>query len=445
MMTESSPPAERHQNRRAGVFASKHRSIRWIRLCHAGLVIVVLLGLVFGVQPAAAKIIPIDPAHPPAPLLEPAELDKLVALRHTFELSLISEVSPDDRAVVAIGFLQDSVSSPPFLGFLNIKDGSSRPIDPVLVATPPLTDMVWRDPHTVVYVSFDQTGSLLLVTLDRATGAVTTAPLPLPGFPVSIAPDASRVVVLIQPGAESAAAFPLKTSPWERLERQSSFSAPPLLRFDTGRQNMQRASAGGMFASFDLATQEVMPLVSLPTGSVTLTGQPGSATWTPDGSKLALVRTTISPVPDGVDVALQDALGKLPPAQNPFFQGNIVDIVDFARGDIRPAALQAANGDGSLFTRVAWSPDGETLLTQVARPSRLTGRRYPIYQQPDRSALRFYDAKLRQVGTLDRPEINAPSTAIPLWISPDDLVVRAPDGLSVRLYAYNRISRAFRQ
>src|SRR3712207_7301551 len=78
----------------------------------------------------------------------------------------------------------------------------------------------------------------------------------------------------------------------------------------------------------------------------------------------------------------------------------------------------------------------------IRRPPRSTlfpyttlfrSRRYPIYQQPDRSALRFYDAHLHQVGTVDRREIDAPSTAIPLWMSPDDIVVRAPAGLSFRL------------
>ena len=80
------------------------------------------------------------------------------------------------------------------------------------------------------------------------------------------------------------------------------------------------------------------------------------------------------------ELAIQDALGNLPPARNPFLQGNAVDVFDLARRDLRPSALKAADGDGHIFHRVAWSTDGQTLLTQVRRPAQIKGRRYPIYQ-----------------------------------------------------------------
>ena len=90
-------------------------------------VVVLLISLVLGVSPASAAITPIDPEHPPAPLLEPAELQKLAALRHTYGLYLASEVSPDDTAIVAVGFPEDSFSGMPYLAFLNVNDGSSTP------------------------------------------------------------------------------------------------------------------------------------------------------------------------------------------------------------------------------------------------------------------------------------------------------------------------------
>ena len=76
-------------------------------------VVALLISLVLGVSPTSAAIPPIDPEHPPAPLLEPAELQKLAALRHTYGLSLVSEVSPDDSAVVAVGFPEDGFSGMP--------------------------------------------------------------------------------------------------------------------------------------------------------------------------------------------------------------------------------------------------------------------------------------------------------------------------------------------
>ena len=60
--------------------------------------VILLLSLVLGVSPAAAVVRPIDPAQPPAPVLERAEREKLAALLQWTQPVLISEVSPDDRS-----------------------------------------------------------------------------------------------------------------------------------------------------------------------------------------------------------------------------------------------------------------------------------------------------------------------------------------------------------
>ncbi len=45
----------------------------------------------------------------------------------------------------------------------------------------------------------------------------------------------------------------------------------------------------------------------------------------------------------------QDALGNIEPEENPFFQGNVVDVFDIAGRDIRPAGLKAGATDGAIF------------------------------------------------------------------------------------------------
>src|SRR3712207_6343790 len=87
-----------------------------------------------------------------------------------------------------------------------------------------------------------------------------------------------------------------------------------------------------------------------------------------------------------------------------------------------------------------WSSD----VCSSDLPARLAGRQYPIYRHPDRAYLRFYDAALTQIGTLDRPETEAVSSSSAIFVSPDELMIVAPDGITFRLHYYNRTSGAFR-
>jgi dipeptidyl aminopeptidase/acylaminoacyl peptidase len=145
-------------------------------------------------------------------------------------------------------------------------------------------------------------------------------------------------------------------------------------------------------------------------------------------------------------LAVQDALGNLPPAENPFLQGNVVDIFDMVSGSYRPSALRGAtHGEGALFANVEWSGDGRTLVTQLSRPARLTGRQHPIYLQPESNFHQIYDARLQLLKMFDRPETNAPFVTLLQAVSSDEVILNAVVGLSSRLYYYNHVSGEFRQ
>lgn len=338
--------------------------------------------------------------------LQPAELQKLATLRNTTEPRLLSEVSPDDTTIVTMAFPETgrggSEPGTPQFAFLNVQDGSSKAVDKAVLNVEPQTEVAWRDDQTAVYLSASKAGDPLLVELDRNSGSVISSTVRLPGRPLSLAPNASRVLIEMAGGN------------------------------------------GATLATFDLASDTVTPLQTYPAG-----GTPSDIAWTPDGAKLAMVRLDLPPhlatdQQRATELAMQDALGALPPDQNPFFQGNVVDVFDLARHDFRPGALKASDGDGDLFNRVRWSTDGTTLVAQMARPAQLAGRRHPIYRHPDRTYLRFYDAALMQIGTLDRPEIEAVSTSSAFFVSPDELMIVAPDGITFRLHYYHRISGEFR-
>lgn len=418
---------------------------------HRWLAVILLLGVGLSVTPAAADKATIDPSQEPNVTLEQPEYDKLATLQNTRFPSLLSDVSPDDAAIFAGAFAANEVE----LAFLNINDGSTTPVNPVALQYGPLSEIRWRDAQTASYVSVEQNGAPVLVSLNRTSGDVMTTTLTLPGFPLSLAPNASRVLLVIEPQSDQSgmrinavkqAPFTLEAqSPFRIPVRRSFFTRTGPTRFDADKPDFKISALPLTLASLDLTTGEVLPLADLPEG----TGIVSAPEWTPDGSKVTLVRMALPQISrEGTPLAdptTQESLGNLPPADNPFLQSNVVDLYDLGKRDLRPAAIKAADGNGDIFSRAGWSTDGQTLMTQMVRPAKLTGRTYATYLQPDRAYLRFYDAGGIQIGTFDRPEIEAPSAAMPMWVSPDELFINAPRGLSYRLYYYNRVSGEFRQ
>jgi dipeptidyl aminopeptidase/acylaminoacyl peptidase len=365
-----------------------------------------MVGLVIAGSLGITRMTVIYLAHLQPLRLPPAELQKLATLRNTTEPRLLSAVSPDDTTIVTMALPETgrggSEPGTPQFAFLNVQDGSSKAVDKAVLSAEPETEVAWRDDHTAVYLSATQAGDPLLVELNRDSGAVISSTVRLPGRPLSLAPNAARVLIEMA------------------------------------------GSDGATLAAFDLASDKITPLLTYPPG-----GGPSDMAWTPDGSKLALVRLDLPPYlaadqQRATELAMQDALGELPPTQNPFFQGNVVDVFDLARHDFRPGALKASDGDGDLFNRIRWNTDGTTLMAQMARPARLAGRQYPIYRHPDHAYLRFYDAGLMEIGTLDRSEIEAVSSSSAIFVSPDELMIVAPDGITFRLHYYNRASGEFR-
>jgi dipeptidyl aminopeptidase/acylaminoacyl peptidase len=415
------------------------------------LAVLLLFGLVFTVTPAAATVKDIDPEHEPELTLDEAEVEKIKALQSSAFPALMSDVSPDDSTIITAAFAANQVQ----LSFVDVNDGSTVAINDSSGTLGPLSEIRWRDANTAVYVSLDENFSPVLVGLDRTSGGVVTETLALPGFPLSLAPNASRLLVVLfpEPSEDGFSFRPIQQSPF-KLKVRSPFSIPvkrsPFKRvgptiFDHEEEDLQMAPMELVLASFDLVSQEVIPLLNLPENTIPLL----PPAWSPDGSKLAFPRITLPKIGrEGTplsDVANQDSLGLLPPEKNPFLQGNVVDVFDFSTGSIQPAALKAAGGNGDLFGGVGWSTDGQTLMAQMQRPARLAGRPFPTYLFPDRSYLRFYDSNLQEAGTFQRAEIDAPYTSAPQWVSPDEIIINAPQGLSYRLFYYNRVSGEFRR
>lgn len=401
--------------------------------------LILLLGLVFATAPARAEIGLINPREEPDVTLDEAEAEKLARLQDVTFPNLLSEVSPDDRSILQLAAQPDA----PPLAFLDVQTGALRPVDEAALEWSPLTEIGWRDARTAVYVSGNSRTGPVLISLDRDTGSVMTRTLELPGFPLSLAPNGSRVIVGFSSEIEEQSRRAMPESPFKLEIKRTLFDRVGPATFDAEKPLLKFAINAVTYVAVDLNSGEASELVTVPQGSAIVGGG-----WMSDGSKLALIRTTVPNVGrEGnllSEATTQDGLGNLPPDQNPFFQNNVVDTFDFARRDYRLASLKARDGNGYTFGRIDWSPDGKTLMAQMQRPSQLEGRRYPVYQAADRSVVRFYDANLQPLNTLDRPEIEAPYTALPIFVSPDEVFFNAPYGLSYRLYYYNRVSGEFR-
>src|SRR6266487_2670064 len=125
-----------------------------------------------------------------------AESQKLAMLQSAAFPSLASEISPDDTTVLNVTAKPGEQSFS--LSFVNIMDGSTSPVSEQARDLPPFSEVRWHDGRTVVYVSLDFKVGPVIVTLDRVTGALRERPIKLKGFPLSLAPNGSRLLMALR-------------------------------------------------------------------------------------------------------------------------------------------------------------------------------------------------------------------------------------------------------
>jgi len=355
-----------------------------------------LLVLAWLVLPAlaAADFHRIDPTQPPAQLLSDAEMARLRALQGTVAPLLGGDVSPDGQVVPYL----DAVHGPVLL---DVRTGAMAPFAPEVAAYVPWLlaanfPLRWRDAQTLVGLGRDPSGaaSFVLLAADRR-GSVNVSPLVLPGTPISIS-STGRKLLLQRPGA---------------------------------------ATDGEVeFLVYDLETRVEQLVLSLPP-DVGL----GGVAWSPDDERLALVRRKwLTGKVEGVQgLETLDALGRLPPEQNPLFTNSALELYRLDRP--RPARVEIRPCPGALeiFASVVWSPDGRMVMAQMLRGGRRHGRPHPSFGYPDESRWAFYGADGRPAGRLERPEVSSVSAPEFLFLSPHQVVIAAPWQLAVALHLYD--------
>ena len=379
------------------------------KIAASSLTLAIGVALVISALQNQPGITTINPSRPPSDILKPAELERLRTLQNTTDVFLVGRVSPDDSTViVATGSEQGSKQA----SWMDTQTGQMKPINAKFIEFFPHGDIAWADEQTAVYLSNNAQGDPALVTLRRETDEIATQTLEISGRPLSLSPNGSRLLI----------------------ENSSN------TRMELNVMDLESGTTDKLL-QYNGAT-------------------PLSIAWTEDGSKLALVRLVF---PDevamdqekGAAMGTQDALGKLPLDKNLFYTGNVVDIFELTAGNFHPEVLRATeDGDGYLFNKLVWSPDGQRLLAKMIRPSQPAGRAHPVVllgQFADRSSYRVYDPELRLIETLDRAEIEAananltPTAANAMFVSPDEVLIIAAHELNVHLFYSHLQTGEFRR
>ncbi|MCU0494934.1 MAG: S9 family peptidase, partial [Chloroflexaceae bacterium] len=417
-------------------------------------------------------------------LLSSAEVEKLLTLTTSeVPMALLSPVSPDDQALLAV--------NGGALGFLSVQNGSLVPVDVAAfdrifpLALDGVGGWAWRDGRTLVSLGVELVDpdnfivQTVLVTLDRATGAVGAEVLPdvpIDDVPISLSPNGSRLLLLRSAlvGGPSEELFSARiTSPQRSFQPKSHLPARVQQQLSTFRSKSPvvrrllnyrpwRDTEGDSVAVireelslllYDTRTGETSTLKTLAPGTQFL-----NDAWSQDSARIALsfsgvfdyiedLNTPRRPF-DGAllsEQAYQDVTANLDPRRNPFFQDNTVETFDLGTGETH--VLRAADGDGAALIGVSWSTDGTTLATLAADPARLVGRRFPIYtlQFAERTSVRFYSFDLKLQRRLERPELaGSVFSTDATFVSPDELILRAPLADNYHPYYYNLRSGEFR-
>lgn len=416
-------------------------------------ILTMLIGRLSGfASPAAAEIIPVNPLATPAVTLPPAEANKLRTLLGTSFPSLQSDVSPDDRAVIAFAGPLGPV-------LMDLQTGTTARVPTAFFRYRRSSELRWRDPQTAIYIGVDvaAAGAMLLVSLNRETGAVDTQPLTLPGFPVSLSTNGRRLLIarVIGPlpaAAGAGASQPSSATPSDAVTSASPFvertlttfkrTSPAVFDLDD-RMKAQVTTTAVEFAVLELDTLEERVLLRVPTDTGLL-----HVAWSPDNAKLSLVlwqfpdNTRGGVVPTESD-SVQDSLGRRDPRKNPFFTNNVVHLFTLDSPKIDRIELRPTLGDGLLFARVAWGPDARRLMVEMWEPSYVKGRRYPVYGNLQRSIFRLYSSEGRRLATLARRELEVPFNLF--FVADDEVVIGSVWELSFSFFSYNLRSGTLRR
>ncbi|PZO40243.1 MAG: prolyl oligopeptidase [Shackletoniella antarctica] len=341
-----------------------------------------------------------------------AEQARLEALLGVQQPEVLSTFSPDGTTLV-VAIASRAYPDDRSLHFLNVRTGELSDALALQydLLTPDLP-LRWVDNDTLRYGQQDVYGPWEIITVNRVTEiASRTHVYPTQaedGEILGIAPDFSKFAVRVYGEAEDGEA--------ENGEAEDIVYVvflPSLRRLEVAR------------LPEDL---EIQP-----------------PTWSASGDQVALVtssgeerrlydRTPYSP--NLSNPVVQDALGRLAPADNPFHEHSAVRVFDFSRPE--PLRLElTASEQGETFGGASLSPDGQRLLVKRYRPSRVAGREQPSYVFPESAYYQVIDLEGQVLDTIAADPLRGPMESRGWFLGGDRLLFWGTEGVNRLLYAYD--------
>ena len=400
-----------------------------------------LLVMLVAAGPAPADVFSIDPGEPPVVTLPPAEAQRLQTLQDTAFPLLISRLSPGGNYVFA---------SLPDIGpaFLNVNTGHKVPVSLEYYNFNILTEFRWLGRHALTCIGMHyQTGAYYRVTLDRRSGELTSKPLDLPGYPLSLSSRADKVVLarLAEATGESLKGrqeIRKAPPPIRHVALPKRFTRPGPAKFAyEDRLTVPVATEKIACMVFDLATGEQTFLIEVPVDTALM-----ALSWSPRDHRLAAVRWKVTDNSRSGQVAedspeVQDALGNLPPEENPYFTSNTLDLFHFRSKGVQHREIHPEADTGTIFSGVDWDPSGMVFAAAMWTPGTPQGRTYPTYIHPNGSKYRFYLFNGRLLDMLDRPEAEGLYGTAHM-ISPFEVLIHTAHEMDFTVFRYNLFSKA---
>ncbi len=395
------------------------------RLC---LILPLVLGLLLVLPRSAhAEVIDFDPRYDEVPpILSAEELARYEALIDTQSVSLASIASPNGQYVLAY-----------LAGTYHVLDVLTRSLRPLAFDNyAGLTPWTWLDDRRALAVALDFTsGRYVRLTLDAATGELTSEPLSLPqpptgkriqpfGGPLLRKADGSwhllaytqsvpqPLIVFERPTLRGPEVVMPEGAVWPKPRPEAVWIAQiqeEILAIDIERGTATTIAyipAGSdMYLSLSTArsrpgTSQVAYLaaVSLPWAGERVGGRP----YRGGGMPLGYWNT-------------QEALGRIDPLSNPWITERSLEIVDLDSGERRSIANREFGdviSQAPKFTSLFWTDDGQRLVVRASQPSVLAGREHPVYEYTSGTRFLAFSPAGEYVGKLvwDVPYFDGPAT-----------------------------------
>ncbi|MGD1862125.1 MAG: prolyl oligopeptidase family serine peptidase [Leptolyngbyaceae cyanobacterium] len=352
---------------------------------------------------ASAEIINVGFDNAELPALSEAEQEQLDTLQSVRFPTILSEVSPD-RSTLVVATLDRLSQTDWRVKFLDLQTGEL--IDSLVLeyeVFSPIVPMRWIDNRTVQFVQDGLFGPWDLVSLNRDTGIV------------------SHMTV-----------YPTEEEAGEILGAAPDFSHFALRVYEEFEDVIYLVS---------LRSLDRIEVARIPSD---LEIQPPS--WSENGDRVAFVTSSIEErqlyertpySPNLADPVNQDALGRMPPADNLFLQQNEIKVYDLTATDPLLLELRAEAAPAHLLAEASLSPAGDRLLVKYLEPGELAGREFPIYLYPQRSYYQVLDMEGTAIATIDTPILDGPLENSGDFVDSDTVLFSTTVGTNRHFYTYD--------